>query len=283
MYFKGKKFETSQARCQISVYRKITITCSNHEATTFRLNRNLATLLRQQAISSETDRNSAPLNYYFETLYFHPPKPYSRLGRGTRIKNGSTPVGSARMRYQRCTLCRKTKISYSLVPFSSPCNRSSNFIVNHHVSVLFSPLSLSLSLSRSFFPSACVSFFVRVLRYTPSNSFHCRCLLSATITRRVKDPSGNVNPILSPSVSAPVRLEFPPLYLRSVSRTFIPLERFVVCPAGTCSFLILLSNIASSSLSSPWPRFLSLFFFSDFSPFLSPFVRLSSSFITPFV
>lgn len=187
------------------------------------------------------------------------------------------------MRYQRCTLCRKTKISYSLVPFSSPCNRSSNFIVNHHVSVLFSLLSLSLSLFRSFFPSACVSFFVRVLRYTPSNSFHCRCLLSATITRRVKDPSGNVNPILSPSVSAPVRLEFPPLYLRSVSRTFIPLERFVVCPAGTCSFLILLSNIASSSLSSPWPRFLSLFFFSDFSPFLSPFVRLSSSFITPFV
>lgn len=102
------------------------------------------------------------------------------------------------MRYQRCTLCRKTKISYSLVPFSSPCNRSSNFIVNHHVSVLFSLLSLSLSLFRSFFPSACVSFFVRVLRYTPSNSFHCRCLLSATITRRVKDPSGNVNPILSP-------------------------------------------------------------------------------------
>ena len=67
------------------------------------------------------------------------------------------------MRYQRCTLCRKTKISYSLVPFSSPCNRSSNFIVNHHVSVLFSLLSLSLSLFRSFFPSACVSFFVRVL------------------------------------------------------------------------------------------------------------------------
>lgn len=159
MYFKGKKFDASQARRQISVYRKITITCSNHEATTFRLNRNLATLLRQQAISSETDRNSAPLNYYFETLYFHPPKPYSRLGRGTRIKNGSTPVGSARMRYQRCTLCRKTKISYSLVPFSSPCNRSSNFIVNHHVSVLFSPLSLSLSLS--FLLSLCLCVFLR--------------------------------------------------------------------------------------------------------------------------
>lgn len=182
------------------------------------------------------------------------------------------------MRYQRCTLCRKTKISYSLVPFSSPCNRSSNFIVNHHVSVLFSPLALSLSLVPSF--PLPLSFFVRVLRYTPSNSFHCRCLLSATITRRVKDPSGNVNPILSP------------VYICSgaprISATVSPLciENFhppwaIRCMPGR-NVLVLDIAVEIASLLS-LASFLILILLFGFLPFLSPFVCLSSSFITPFV
>lgn len=85
-----------------------------------------------------------------------------------------------------------------------------------------------------------------------------------------------------PGISAPVRLEFPPLYLHSVSRTFIPLERFVVCPAGTCSFLILLSKLrALLSLAS---FLILILLFGFLSLFSSPFVCcLSSSFITSFV
>lgn len=161
------------------------------------------------------------------------------------------------MRYQRCTLCRKTKISYSLVPFSSPCNRSSNFIVNHHVSVLFSPLSLSLFPS---FPLP-MSFFVRVLRYTPSNSFHCRCLLSATITRRVKDPSGNVNPILSPVYLLRCASNFRHCISTLYRELSSPLsDSLYARPERARSWYCCRILRASS----PWPRFLSLFFFSDF-------------------
>lgn len=116
--------------------------------------------------------------------------------------------------------------------------------MNHHVSVLFSLLSLSFALS-IFLPSCAPLYnkqlFPLSLPAVSNNNEESK----RSIGQRESHP-------LFATVSAPVRLEFPPVYLVSVSRTFIPLERFVVCPAGTCSFLILLSELTEPLSLAPF-------------------------------
>lgn len=127
-----------------------------------------------------------------------------------------------RMCYQRSALSRKTKISDSVFPPLSPSASRRSW----KSSLCSTTCPYCLARSTPFFP-----FSVRST--VPSNSFHCCCLLSATITRRVKDPSGEreSHPLSraricsgAPRISASVS---PPLY-RELSSPLSGSSRFCV-------------------------------------------------------